>query len=340
MKSALDRVALTRGQKLPLRDALQLELEKDRLGAFVKRLDLPILERLEIFAQLQVDALVDGSLAVSFPWGKLGELRKPAIAKWATAWMKRVVKMKRPPRKGMHALLFAALVANDVPIARAWESHVPIPFVDEFLPSYIQTLERIPEERRGAVAAKSLAWHMSSGKVVTGLHILKRLPLREVAEIVLENADKVDFIPKRDTMAKLAALAKKHPAIRDVVAPHLGPPKLELAIAGSRKTMAGLSPFEKKQVVVCGEHYDGKKRPYAARTRTFGEHFQVRDIVVAKTKKPAFTAFLYLVESGTIFVANTTKVAAVIIQGSLLGPDGAKMKDRDLHEALQPVVQF
>jgi hypothetical protein len=338
MKPPLARIVEAHGKKMTLRKAL--DVENERLETFVKRLDLPILDRVEIFAQLQVERPGDDSLATLFPWGRREELRGRAIAKWATAWMRRVVKMKRPPRKWLRHVLFAAIVENDVPIDRAWEMFLPVPFNDGSLDVYMRALGRIAEERRGAAAAKSLDWHMSAGKVVCGLRILAKFPSREVAEIVLANADQVDFIPKRDTMKKLAALAKKHPVIREVVAPHLAPPKLELEIARSRRTMMGLSALERKQLVVSGLHYDGKKHSLEACMRIFGGHFEVRDIVLAKTKKPAFTAFLYLVESGTIFAANTTNVVGVIIQGSLLGSDGATMKDRDLHEALQPVVQF
>jgi hypothetical protein len=196
---------------------------------------------------------------------------------------------------------------------------------------------------------------MSAGKVISGLRILERFPSREVTAIVLEHADKVDYLPKRDTMKKLVAMGEKHRVIRDTIAPHVKPPAVELCVTRSVKPrrMTDLSPTWKKQLVVAGEHYDGKTLPAAVRLgvapytgrgaadfQSFAGFLEIRELAIAGTKKPAYTAFLYLVDSGTIFAAGTTRVVGVFIQCSLLGPDGRAMKDRDLHEALQPVLRF
>jgi hypothetical protein len=79
------------------------------------------------------------------------------------------------------------------------------------------------------------------------------------------------------------------------------------------KSFAELTALQQKQLATCGKRYDGKSLPAAKRYQQFSrEHLELWDVLDDAT--PAYDAWIYVVDSGTIFEAGTTKVAAEIIQ--------------------------
>ena len=81
-----------------------------------------------------------------------------------------------------------------------------------------------------------------------------------------------------------------------------------------------LTPLQQKQLSICGKRYDGKAQPAARRYEQFArEHLERWDAVDGKDH--LYDAWFYMVDSGTIFEAGTTKVAAEMIQFELKSKD-------------------
>ncbi len=158
-----------------------------------------------------------------------------------------------------------------------------------------------------------------------------------------------DTLPKRETAKKLARIAKKSPIVREALDPSVtAKPALNLSVTRAFKPRSpkDLTPLQRKQLVVAGSWYDGKKWPVEVRLGleipkghktesfdgSFGGWLEVRELA-DEARKPAYTALLYLVDLGAIFVAGTTDVAASIVQSRL------DQCDQQLREALQPFIQ-
>lgn len=360
----LERAVTLQKARVPLWFALdQLRDDAALLQKLVRGLRLTILERLELITEIARNPYgLSYTIAAYFPWGKPSELARPEVARWARRTADRVVSALGRSgggwwygtnvSKDFRAVLFEALVANRVPLDAAWDALLPVHFE---LAATKRVLRAIPEARRGAAAVTMLGWHMSSGKVLGGLELLAHFPSRELTMLVLEHAGNVDHVPKRDTMKKLEALAKKSAVIRAALGPAAGAaprPELQLSITRTvrPKRVADLTPLQAEQLVASGKLYDGKRWSAAVRLGaeipkgrnperfegSFAGFVEVREVADA-TKKPAFTVFLYLVDAGTVFRAGSAEPIASITQSRLevLLPGDTSA----LHEALQTVVQ-
>jgi hypothetical protein len=105
-----------------------------------------------------------------------------------------------------------------------------------------------------------------------------------------------------------------------------------------------LTPLQQTQLVAAGKRYDGGNYSAAERLsfegsdahpggqkQSFKGFLEIREIVDT-SGQPAYDAFLYMVDSGTIFRAGTTEEVADVIQC------GLECDDEALEEALEPVV--
>jgi hypothetical protein len=108
------------------------------------------------------------------------------------------------------------------------------------------------------------------------------------------------------------------------------------------ETAAVLSPLQREQIVAAGKRYDGGD--FSAEERLSDEgsdaegqeqswkgFLEIREIVDAEGK-PAYDAYLYMADSGTVFRAGTTEIVAEIIQF------GLECDDPELEAALESVV--
>ncbi|MEO7112252.1 MAG: hypothetical protein ABI183_17535, partial [Polyangiaceae bacterium] len=88
--------------------------------------------------------------------------------------------------------------------------------------------------------------------------------------------------------------------------------------------------LEQKQLAAAGQAYDGEKLSAAirmSREKKDDEHsffgfLEIRDVADANGT-PLYTAFLYRVDSGSIFKAGTTTAVAAITQSSVECEDAA-----------------
>ncbi|MFO0758886.1 MAG: hypothetical protein U0359_20505 [Byssovorax sp.] len=113
--------------------------------------------------------------------------------------------------------------------------------------------------------------------------------------------------------------------------------KLTCARAFRPETIDELDALQRKQLVAAAKLYDSQDLPAEARLADDGEETSFKGFlevcsIVDEAGKPAYDAYLYMVDSGTIFRAGTTEVAAEIIQM------GMECDDDDLGEALDAAL--
>jgi hypothetical protein len=349
--------------RVPLWRALFVLREQGKaVETLVGGLKLSILERLAMFVEIERNPYgFDYTVANNFPWGKPRELKDPEVAAWARAIADRLSAALAAGvtegsgwwctwglGKRFREVLFEALIVNRVPLKPEWDLLVPVAFSPYTLVKKI--LKAMPAERRGPACVRMLDWQMSSGKVACGLTLLELFPSKELTALVIEHMDKVDHMPKRDTVKRLKAIAVKSAIVREALSPAVtAKPSIDLTVTRAWKPtqLKDLTPLQQKQLVVAGKWYDGKSWPAAVRLGlevpkgrrpetfegSFAGYLEVRELADA-SGKAAFTAFLYLVDSGTVFRAGTTEPVASIVQSSL-----DLVTDPALKEALQVVIQ-
>ena len=137
----------------------------------------------------------------------------------------------------------------------------------------------------------------------------------------------------KDALDALKAVAKKHPAIAAVIEEHeKGKAPLPELRAASRKKgapkLTELDAIAQKQLVEASKRYNGKKRTVKAILAGDDEDMEMihpptieRIRIVDAKGKPAYDAWLYNGDSGTVFRAGTTKVVAERIQAGLDSED-------------------
>ena len=349
--------------RVPLWRALFVLRDKgEAVRKLVGGLKLPLLDRLAMFVEIERNPYgFDYTVAKDFPWGKARELKNPNVGEWARATADRISAALAAGvtegsgwwctwgvGRGLREVLFEALLVNRVALKPEWDLLVPVAFSPYTLVKKI--LKAMPIERRGPACVRMLDWHMSSGKIACGLDLLPLFPSKELTALVIAHMDQVDHMPKRDTVKRLKAIAAKSTIVRDALGPSVtAKPAIDLTVtrAWKPRRLSDLTELQQKQLVVAGKWYDGKSWPAAVRLGlsvpkgrrpetfegSFAGFLEVRELADA-SGHPAYTAFLYLVDGGTIFLAGTTEPVASIVQSSL-----DVVTDPALKEALQVVIQ-
>ncbi|MBA3391592.1 MAG: hypothetical protein H0T89_03055 [Deltaproteobacteria bacterium] len=165
------------------------------------------------------------------------------------------------------------------------------------------------------------------------LLLFSEFPSRDLAAYLVELTKDAEPASKERIVSDLVAAAAHDDDIAALVAAlkQNNPKKIVLTCARAlkRPTLKKLSPQQQKQLRAAGKRYDGKDLPAAKRLgadrqdeQSFLATLTVCELLDSRGK-PAYDAFLYMVDSGTIFKAGTTKVAAEITQGSLACNDEA-----------------
>lgn len=102
------------------------------------------------------------------------------------------------------------------------------------------------------------------------------------------------------------------------------------------RTIEALSGSERRQLRVAGKLYDGRNLPAERRIadESFVEFLALWDVEVNGVH--CYDAFVYAVDSGTVFRRRTTEVVAERIQFHFeIGPTGEKLTGEGLTQALK-----
>lgn len=204
------------------------------------------------------------------------------------------------------------------------------------VPVVREIVQAIPEQRREGVVEAALSrlkgpvWRLS-----IAMRMLETFPYAAIARQALAH---IDEGKPRKVMQQLGALAKQHPVIDAVLREHKAgqapPPKL-VVLERTKPTFDELDATGRKQVELCAQLFDGRKVRAAQLIASDEDEDEDEPIApfertrIANAKgTPAYDAWRYSVDSGTVFRAGSTDVIAEIIQ------DGLECSDRALRLAL------
>jgi hypothetical protein len=246
-----------------------------------------------------------------------------------------------PERVAM--LLFAALVADGVPIEPRHDALLCLSAGDH-VDLGRRCLAAIPEPRREpALLAAVERIKFSSQQVRVGLAYLPHFPYPSLARLVLAKHDKAHD-PKQ-VLAELQLLAEEHDALGPVLAAfHAGTPTLPQLRVGTvlePVTLAALDDVRRRQLEIANRLYGGGEASAAtilAREEDEDEDecispaFLELRMIVDEHGTPVYDAWLYMVDSGTVFMHASTDVVAEVIQF------GVETKDKVLRLMLPSVL--
>jgi hypothetical protein len=222
---------------------------------------------------------------------------------------------------------FVSLVRAGTVVKPEWDVLLPLaPWIGA--EERTRNIGAVPEPRRNAALARAFQRGMfDTDRVRLALEMLPEFPYPSVAEIVVAHIDVT-----RDTENALALLREasaKNPAIAKVTkslfAKLEARPKLRISKHIAPVTRADLDALRTKQFETAQAGYGGKRltvaRIFAEEEDEAGETIMpsLTEIVLLVDEKgaPAYDAWLYMGDSGSIFKAGTTKRIASIIQGGL-----------------------
>ena len=281
-----------------------------------------------------------------FNWGEQPELFDQLHgegAAWARAYLDSVL---ADTSKNFRDLLppFMAFVRGGVAIETRWDAIMPlhIRYAGEFL-------RALPESRREVSALASLNRGHPANALRVIIEVLPVLPSAALLELALSCIPKSVGSPRKHRRA-LREAAGAHPellALLDAADAEAGPPLVltttcERSIA-SEGADAVFSELDKSQLLVAGKRYlGGKGAPIEvllalnptgpAEERSLRAQLFYRAIADAKDKH-TYDAWLYQTDSGIVFKAGTTRVAAEVVQFSV------SCKDDRLAEALEETLR-
>ena len=238
--------------------------------------------------------------------------------------------------------IFLSLVRSGIAIEPRWDALLPVDTgsaVKEFM---FECARAIPEDRRTAAIIRACRDEAVNATRL-GLTFFYDRPSRQLAEFLVEQMKELEPPGKKVVLAALTAAAAKDEDIAALVAAmkKRAPKKIVLTCAKALQspTLKKLSPEQQKQLRAAGKLYDGKDLPAADRLNTDRQNEQsflstltICELHDSKGKR-AYDAFLYRVDSGTIFKASTTKVAAEIMQDSI------ECENEALADALHEVLK-
>lgn len=246
---------------------------------------------------------------------------------------------------------FAALVREQVAIESRWDVLLPLPSTlrGDVLKDVLPCIRAIPEERRDSAIRSALEGKFPTEIVVVGTALLDEFPSEPLLELILRHVDE-SHRPKREVLKDLAAIAQRHSQLRDRFEAYIAkqPPPLMLRCERTitPKTQEELSPVEREQLLIACANWDGNEVPLEQRLpptpqEATPEDAQREECVAGvvdlykiddEQGQPAYDAFVFLHDDGTVFRAGTTQIVATMIQGSLM------CRDHRLNEALHAVI--
>lgn len=282
-----------------------------------------------------------------FNWGEQPELFDQLHGKgaeWARSYLDSV--HADTSKTQLHDLMppFMALVRAGVPIEPPWDARMPllVRYAREFL-------RAVPESRREASALASLRLGHPANALKVIIEILPVLPSAALLALALECIPKSMGSPRkhRRALREAAGTHSKLLALLDAADAEAGPPlvltKTRARSIASEGSAAIFSELDKEQLLVAGKRYlGGKGAPIEVllaenpkgpdEERSLRGQLRYHAIADAKGKH-AYDAWLYQTDSGCIFKAGTSRVAAEVVHFSVT------CKDDRLAEALEEALR-
>ncbi|MDQ3297264.1 MAG: hypothetical protein M3619_11815 [Myxococcota bacterium] len=313
--------------------------DEDAIAKWAKR--LPMRDRLELVSEVYRrtdDGFPEDAVMLVFDsesdTAALKKLRDEG-REWAPKFADEVLSMfaaqKTRAPMAVRWPIFLSLVRSRIAIEPRWDALLPVNF-GLWTKLTFECVRAIPEDRRAAAIIETCrAEHVY--RVQNALLLFSEFPSRDLAAYLVELTKDAEPASKERIVSDLVAAAAHDDDIAALVAAlkQNNPKKIVLTCARAlkRPTLKKLSPQQQKQLRAAGKRYDGKDLPAAKRLgadrqdeQSFLATLTVCELLDSRGK-PAYDAFLYMVDSGTIFKAGTTKVAAEITQGSLACNDEA-----------------
>jgi hypothetical protein len=334
-------------KRVPLWRALMVLGSKDvrAMHAFIRSLKLSVVERLDLFVQRSLGYFHMEDVE-PVPDAEIGS----DAGEWATREADRLLALTAARGRGapdvvtpaVATVLLLAIVRAGRAVEPRWDVFIkpPLPLT----PAALEILRAIPEPRRGTALARLFTRDFDKYPLAAGLALLAPFPSRPLTQAILGLAEDGIFT-KKEILAKLAPIAKKHAVVRDQVDAFQGkqrkePPPLVLTTTSEKapRTLAELTKLQRLQLTAMIGVYDGDKRSLEKR---FGKEealggmaLRIRVIVDAK-RKPVYEAFSWLADDGCVFEKGTTNMVAHLIQHSVDQCDDPRLEEA-LETALGP----
>jgi hypothetical protein len=332
-----------------------IQLAKDFDKQIVSR--LPLLTLMDVFVELWVGQkgnpfeYVNGgtqfaNAAVTRIVRELGSEGKD----WAPGAADRLLSIESEPLRKIPIEVkwpvFLALARGGVPIEPRWASLLPIGQQQMMAPT-VECAKAIPEALRAEAILHALGTVLPWDAAVASIDLADAFPSEELTRWAFEHSGQNAVIPKRKLLERLAEVGKRHPVVAGTLAKlkagKAAPIVLHLVDLLEPTSVKELSPSQQKQLRAAGKRYDNLDLSASDRLsdgklagddeeggsfKGFLEIWTVTD----GASKPLYDAYLYMVDSGTIFKRGTTTRVAEIVQG------GVDCKDEALREALEMAI--
>jgi hypothetical protein len=329
----------------------QLQMPYEELLAVRRRFDaqFTLEERLRLWEEVNTTYPENWHLrnTAFFNWGEdkglLDQLRGEG-KDWAAAYLDRLLEQPNIDVRFRDLLPpFIALVRANVSLER-WASLLVLhwPYAREIVRGF-------PAPQRLTTVLAALARMIPSSALLAAIEVLRDLPDAALVEFALSCIPKSVGSPRkfRRALREAAGTHAELLALLDAADAAAGPPLVltptrERSIA-EEGTNAVFSELDKEQILVAGKRYvGGKGAPLEVllaenpqgpdEERSLRAQLFYRAVADAKGKH-IYDAWLYQTDSGTIFKAGTSRVAAEVAQGSVT------CKDDRLAEALEEALR-
>lgn len=332
----------------------QLEMPYEDCLALRQRFDAQFTldERLRLWGEVNTTYpyIWDLPNTAFFNWGEdkglLDQLRGEG-KEWATDYLDAVLADANVNLGRDLSPAFIALVRAGAPLGEKWDPiftlSAPYRYVRELLLA-------LPEPRRLSAALPALKRMHPGSALRVVIEVLPVLPAVALAEYALSCIPKTAIGSPREHRRALRKAAGTHAeilALLDAADAAAGPPLVltptrERSIA-EEGSGAVFSELDTEQLLACGKRYlGGKGAPLDVllaenpsgpdEERSLRGQLFYRAIADAKGKH-IYDAWLYQTDSGTIFKAGTTRVAAEVVHFSVT------CKDDRLAEALEEAIR-
>jgi hypothetical protein len=275
------------------------------------------------------------------------------VAAWAVPSAERLLRtFDRPFAMGerphgdipdlLASLALTGLVAAGVPLEPRHDVLLRLGW-GEFEGVTLRSIAAIPESRRSAAVLEALErMPFANYRVRVSAMLLREFPLVDVARYTLQQLGQT--ANPAGALELFDRLAERHPSLAPVVAecraamPEV--PKLSLGAVDKKVRLADLDAIRRRQLEIANERYGGEMLDVEAifaqgeedAGETISPHFLELRTILGPDGEPRYDAWLYNVDSGTIFVSGTDEVVAEVIQF------GVETDDPGLRIALPPVL--
>lgn len=245
----------------------------------------------------------------------------------------------RLPSDRLGAAVFAILLGASEPIAPAWDRLIPC-FGQAPDALVDRALAALPEERRLVQLVRLFGEHFGPGEILArALRHFAALPDPALYKLLKKQFAEYPGAVHKKALAALDALAKaprgKHAAGKATDSTDTRKlPKGVLAFDDAVTLQTKLTDVQEAQMTTAGAAYFGEKRTLAkllSQTAAEGESFfgnLTLATLAGADGKPAWDYVYVMADSGLVFAAGTTKVAAQIVQ------DGIECTDARIAKAL------